>query len=160
MESELYSQMNDRLQSVEAKRNQLYAQLLEESHVNSELRNYKNHAEREIYELRRNLETERDRLRTAERELRYANEQVDRLRDKNSEANRRINQLEDKIRNDPRNGCKCICSSSEAFRYCTYSIYRMATYFLRPYIGSSLLLTTLDSAFDLLEPHSHYLQIE
>ena len=160
MESKLYSQMNERLQSLEAERDQLYAQLLETSQVNSRLRTYINQAEREIYELRRNLEMERDKLRTAERELRYANEQLDKLRVENSEAKRKIDRLEDKIRNDPRNWCDCICSSFDAFRFCTYAIYRMATYFLRQYVGSSLLLTALDYAFDLLKPHAHRLQIE
>ena len=160
MESELYSQMNDRLQSLEAKRDQLYAQLLEASQVNSGLRTYINQAEREMNELRRNLEMEHEKFRRTERELRYANEQLDKLRVENSEANRKISRLEDKIRNDPRNWCDCICSSFDAFRFCTHAIYRMATYFLRQYVGSSLLLTALDYAFDLLKPHTHRLQIE
>lgn len=160
IESELYSQLNERLQSLEAERDQLYEQLLEASQKNSQCKTYKSQAEREIYELKRNLEMDREKLRTTERELRYANEQVDKLRVENSEANRKINSLEDKIRNDPRNWCDCICSSFDAFRFCTHAIYRMATYFLRQYFGSSLLLTALDYAFDLLKPHAHRLQIE
>ena len=160
MESELYRRMNDQVQSLESERDQLYAQLLEASQVTSGLRTYKSEAEKEMYKLRRNLEMEQEKLHTAERELRYANEQVDKLRVENSEANRKIDRLEDKIRNDPRNWCTCICSSFDAFRFCTYVIYRMATYFLREYVGSSLLLTALDFAFDLLKPHAHHLQIE
>lgn len=160
MESELYSQLNEQLQSLEAERDRLYAQLLEASQMNSQCKVYKSQAEREIYELRRNLDMEREKLHTTEQELRYANEQVEKLRIENSKANRRINRLEDEIRNDPRNWCDCICSDFDKFRYCTHAIYRMATYVLRQFIGSNLLLKALDYAFDLLKPHVHRLQIE
>ena len=155
MESELYSQLNERLQSLEAERDQLYEQLLEASQINRQCKTYKSQAEREIYELKRNLEMDREKLHTTERELRYANEQVDKLRVENSEGNRKIDRLEDKIRNDPRNRCNCICSSFDAFMFCTHAIYRMATY-----ISSNFLLPALEYAFDLLKLHAHHLQIE
>ena len=63
MHSKLYRQVNNQLQSVEAERDQLYAKLLE---MSSDLKMYKNQAEREIYELRRNLEMEREKLYATE----------------------------------------------------------------------------------------------
>ena len=160
MESDLYRQLNHRLQSLEAERDQYYAKLLEVTQLNSGLKIYKKQAQMEIDELQRNLEMDRQKLHNVEWELRYSKEEVDKLRVDNSEANRRINELRYKIENDPRNGCKCICTTFEAFGFCTHAIYRMATYAVRKFIGSNLILNALDFVFGLLEPQSYRLQIE
>ena len=126
-ESKLYQQMK---KSLEAERDQLYAELLK---VNTD----KYQAEREIYQLKRSIEMEREKLRTSERDLSHARAEMERL-----------------------NGCTCLCSNFEAFGFCTRGLYRMATYYIRKFVGSNLLLTALDYVFDLLEPQSHYLLIE
>jgi hypothetical protein len=130
-ESKIYRQMKNRMQ---AERDQLYSELLEAS---TDLTIYKNQAEREIYQLKRTVETEREKVRTAEQALSRARAEMERL-----------------------NGCKCLCNNFEVFRFCTHSLYRMATYALRRFVGSNLLLTALDYVFDQLEPQARYLQIE
>ena len=116
--------------SLEADRDQVYAEF---SKVSAE----KYQAEREIYQLKRSLEMEREKLRTTERDLSRARAEMERL-----------------------NRCTCLCSSFEAFGFCTRGLYRMATYYIRKFVGSNLLLTALDYVFDLLEPQSHRLLIE
>ena len=133
-QSRLFQQMKHQMQSLEADRDDIYAELLA---VSRNLKMYKNQAEREIYELKRTIEMEREKLRKVEQKLSYAKAEMERL-----------------------NGCTCICNPFQAFGFCTRALYRMATFFLRRYIGSNLLLKALDYVFDLLEPQAQHLQIE
>ena len=125
--SKLYRQMK---KSLETELNQAYAEL-------SKVSTDKNHAEREIYQLKRSIEMAHEKLRTAERDLSRARAEMERL-----------------------NRCTCLCSSFDGFKFCTRGLYRMATYYIRQFVGSNLLLTALDYVFDLLEPQAHYLLIE
>ncbi len=133
-ESKIYRQMKFRMQSLEAERNQLYDELLK---VSTDLKMYQNQAEIEINQLKRTVEKEREKSRTAEQKLSHARAEIDRL-----------------------NRCTCLCSSFEEFGYCTRGLYRMATYYIRKFVGSNLLLSALDYVFDLLKPQAHHLQIE
>ena len=160
MESELYSQMSNKLWSVKAEYDQVSAKLLEVSQINNQCKIYKNQAEREVYELQRNLEMDREKLSVAEWKLRYAKEQVDKLRVENYEANRLVGELKHKIKNDPRNGCRCLCNPIEVFGYCTRGLYRLATFGVRLFIGSNPILDTMDSIVDLLDPQDRYIAIE
>lgn len=147
-------------QSLEAEVEHLYRNLSEVRQLNSRLSIYNEQVEKEKSELQRSQERDRQELFTVKHELSDANEQIDKLRLENSEAHRRIREMEYQIEkfNDIRDKCTFICDPFQAFVFCTRAIVNTVKTIVTK--GTSFLITAAEYFIDLLESKINYLQIE
>ena len=129
----------------------LHETMLKINTLNSELNTKLYQADWKIKELDRSLEDERRNVRSLQSEL-------SQLRNENDIAKRKINHLENEIRNDPRNGCACLCSDFDMARFCIAKTYRVATYLVRRIPGHGNVLGLLDKVFEWIEPEVHLLE--
>ena len=158
MESDLFNELSEQVSSLKVDRDDLRESELKLNSVNDDLNNKLNLCEWKIEDLGTRLEDERRDVRSLQSELSQTKKHVDQLRNENDNAKRKIDHLEYKIRNDPRNGCACLCSDFDMARFCITKVYYVATYLVRHIPGSSFILGLTDKLMEWIEPEVHLLE--
>ena len=158
-ECDLYQQqLGEKVNFLEAERNNLHQRLLEANEVIGNLKMDLMQAKWEVRELSSSLKREEKTVLNVQRELSNSQRRVEQLRDQNDEAKQIIDKLEYKIKYDPRNDCKCLCSQFDVARFCIARVYWLVTYFVRSIPFSNLILGTLDSLVEWIEPEVHLIE--
>lgn len=158
MESDLFNELGEQVNSLKVDRDDLRESELKLNSMNDDLNNKLNLCEWKIEDLGTRLEDERRSVRSLQSELSQTKKHVDQLRNENDLAKRKIDHLEQEIRNDPRNGCACLCSDFDMARFCIAKTYRVATYLVRKLPGSSFILGLIDKLIEWIEPEVHLLE--
>ena len=157
-ESSLASTDKFQLHMHEAEIDSLSARLSEVSELNIKLTKEKSDAEWKSFTLENDVKTERRNVQSLKSELSSSRKEVEQLRQEKSRADRQIDKLQYKIDNDPRNGCKCLCSDFDAARFCGANLYWMLTHYARLLPFSNFVLGLLDQLVTWIEPNVYLLE--